>query len=497
MERWQTLADRAGNLPPPDVPVVLAVEGQHGPVIYTTNRAADLKGIHAGERVVDMRALCPDLKVEYADVAGDTALLQRLVIWSRRWSPWTVADGPRGIILDVTGVAHLFGGEAALLYDIEEQFARLGLKARTAMAPTWGAAWALARFGAVRAICAEGHITQALAPLPTKALRLSGSTVQLLHRLGLKRVADIAAIPRLSLTRRFARTDLTDNPLHRLDQAMGQVGEPVSSVDETPAFRATARLPEPIQDPTAHLPDLCADLCARLHKAGMGCRALQLSVFRTDGDVSSVHAAISRPSRDPDHLAMLFEGKLENIDPGFGFDLILLAADGIEPVAVKQIHLEGRAEDGLSLDHLIDRLTARFGAQCITRPVAQESHIPERAERWVPALAGPGSDDTATLPARARPVRMLSVPEEISVIYAVPEGPPAQFVWRRRAMHVTRYAGPERIAPEWWHDAPGTRLRDYYTIEDQEGRRFWLYRQGVHGDGRGGDPRWFLHGMFG
>ncbi|MBB5515513.1 protein ImuB [Rubricella aquisinus] len=494
MERWQKHRERIGTPPPPDVPVVLATEGHHGPVIHAANRAATLKGIQPGERVVDMRALCPDLKVEYADIAGDRAVLERLVIWSRRWSPFTAPDGAAGIVLDTTGVAHLFGGEAALLYDIEEQFARIGLTTRSAMAPTWGAAWALARFGPVRAICGEEGLGRALAPLPTRALRLDAGTVQLLHRLGLKTVADIAAIPRLSLTRRFAKAALTGNPLMRLDQAMGLMGEPVSSKEAPPPIRAIARLPEPIQDPTPHLLDLCADLCAQLDHAGMGCRRVEVVVYRTDGEVSTVHAAISQPSRDPAHLARLFEGKLERLNPGFGFDLITLHAGGVEPLSTRQSRLDGAAQDGLPLAHLIDRLSARFGADAILRPIARESHVPERAEQMVPALEA--ATDAATLPARERPIRLLRSPEEIRVIYAVPEGPPAQFVWRRQRLHVARYAGPERIAPEWWQDLPGTRLRDYYKIEDQQGRRFWLYREGVHGDGRGGDPRWFMHGMF-
>ena len=493
MERWQKGMERKCDAPPDDVAVVLATEGQHGPVIHATNRAARLAGIAAGARVVDMRAICPDLRVEYADIAGDKRALERLVLWARRWCPWTVTDGPDGLILDTTGSDHLLGGEAAMLVEMETRLSLLGLTSRLAVAPSWGAAWALARFGPVRAICLADRMAAQLAPLPVAGLRLDGDTLLLLRRLGLKTIGAVAEVPRLSLTRRFVRAALPANPLLRLDQAMGLLAEPVASVEGPPRIRAEARLAEPIQDPTHYLPQLCADLCAQLAHAGLGCRSLYLTVYRTDGEVSMVDLVIASGSRDPLHLHGLFKGKLERINPGFGFDLITLDAGMVEPLGTLQTRLDGTVEGDVHLPQLIDRLAARFGAKAIKQPVLQASHVPERAERWGAALAAPDQSPVTT---KERPIRLLPSPEEIRVLYAVPEGPPAQFMWRKQTHRVTRYEGPERIAPEWWKDRPGTRLRDYFKIEDQAGRRFWLYREGLHEDGRGGDPRWFLHGMF-
>jgi protein ImuB len=494
MERWQKAMERKCDAPPDDVAIVLATEGQHGPVIHATNRAARLAGIAAGARVVDIRAICPDLRVEYADVAGDRKALERLMLWARRWCPWTVVDGSDGLILDTTGSDHLLGGERAMLVEMETRLSLLGLTAQLGVAPTWGAAWALARFGPVRAVCVADRMTEQLATLPVAGLRLDGDTLLLLQRLGLKTIGALADVPRLSLARRFVRSALPANPLLRLDQAMGTLAEPVASVEAQPRIRAEARLPEPIQDPTHYLPSLCADLCAQLAHAGLGCRKLYLTVYRTDGEVSMVDLIIASGSRDPIHLHGLFKGKLERINPGFGFDLITLDAGMVEPLGTVQTRLDGTVEGDVHLPQLIDRLTARFGSKAIKRPVLQASHVPERAEDWGSAVTKTG---TTTLSAtKERPIRLLPSPEEIRVLYAVPEGPPAQFIWRKQTHRVTRYEGPERIAPEWWKDRPGTRLRDYFKIEDQTGRRFWLYREGLHEDGRGGDPRWFLHGMF-
>ena len=562
MERWRRLQDRQGNAATDDVPLVLAVEGTHGPTVHATNRAGHLAGVTTGARVVDMRALCPTLRVEYADTGGDRAALDRLAFWARRWCPWTAVDatfGGQGLILDTTGADHLWGGEAALLEDIAARLSLAGFSARLALAPTWGAAWALARFGPVRAICADP------APLPVAALRLGAGTALLLQRLGLKTIGDLAAVPRLALARRFARADPGDNPLLRLDQMTGHLPEPLAPPDAPPVFRADARLAEPILDPTHHLPGLCAALCAQLAAAGRGARRLRLTVYRSDGEAARVDTATASPSRDAGHLAFLFRDRLDRIDPGFGFDLITLDASVSEPMAPAQADLAGGTDAALDLAHLVDRLTVRFGAGALSQPQPRASHIPERAEVRAAPLAArptplpqrggevpggpvapasqprkPGGTGSSAAPSplvgvgggggvrhlrlsglrggaigssirdcpapdvapdvaptpTERPQRLLAPPEEVRVLYAVPEGPPAQFVWRRVTHRTVRYQGPERIAPEWWHDRPGTRLRDYFKVEDDAGRRYWLYREGLHDDGRGGDPRWFLHGIF-
>jgi protein ImuB len=226
----------------------------------------------------------------------------------------------------------------------------------------------------------------------------------------------------------------------------------------------------------------------------MGCRCLHLTVYRTDGDVSHIDVATAASTRDPVHLHSLFRDKLERINPGFGFDLITLTAGSIEVLQTVQTQLDGEAHGELQLTQLLDRLTAKFGTRAVSCPVAYESHIPERAQGRISNFVSSLPHTAALI--KERPIRLLDTPEEVNVLYAVPEGPPAQFIWRRQTHRVTRYSGPERIAPEWWKDQAGTRLRDYFKIEDQTGRRIWLYREGLHEDGRGGDPRWFIHGMF-
>jgi protein ImuB len=494
MERYLRHRDRQGDPVPDDLPLALAVDGPHGPVLHAANRAARLAGMRLGERVVDMRALCPELQVEFADTSGDWAMLARLMLWCRRWCPWTALDGDTGLVMDTTGSDHLWGGEAAMLRDIEEKFALMGLSCDLATAPTHGAAWALSRHGGLRETCPAAELAPRMAPLPVAALRLEADTVLLLHRLGLKTVGDLAAVPRRALARRFARAELPRNPLMRLDQMMGRLAEPVQSPDDPPRFAVQSRLPEPVSDPEPLLPGMAQDLCAGLAAAGMGARRVTLQLYRTDGEVASLSVATARASRAADHLLRLFEGRLERLDPGFGFDLVTLEASVAERLDTVQTRIDGHVDSDTELARLVDRLSARFGADRITRPAPRDSHVPERRERWQSAMAPAARAPEA--PRSPRPLRLLDPPEEIRVLYAVPDGPPVQFVWRRLTHKVTRFAGPERIAPEWWADRPTARLRDYYRVETHHGRRYWLFREGMADDGRGGAPRWVLHGVF-
>lgn len=494
MDRWQRMTAQQRTLPDDTVPVVLARQGAHGPVIHAPGAAAQARGISAGERVVDVQAIHPDLHVEPADPESEGALLARVALWARRWCPWTVRDGADGIVMDVTGAAHLFGGEAAMLRDMGARFAMQGLSARLAMAPTRGAAQMLARFGAAGTICGPDEVAELLAPLPVVALRIDSDTARLLTRLGLKTIGALMEVPRVALMRRFDRIAEDRNPLVLLDRALGRLGDPLNAPGEGRRWLARARLPEPVIDPVPHLDGLAADLCTQLAQAELGVRLLRLTIYRVDGEWRSRNVATASASREASHVLRLLRGKLDGIDPGFGFDLLTLEALRVEPLALHQDHLEGGREAGRDVAALLDRLTAKLGPERITWPVWVQSHLPERVEGRVPALTG--APAAPPVLSRDRPLRLLTPPEEIAVLYAVPEGPPARFRWRRVAYLTTRHEGPERIAPEWWRDRPGTRLRDYYKVEVGDGRRFWIYRQGILGDGRGGDPHWFLHGIF-
>jgi protein ImuB len=492
IERWAKSSEqRSGKRPPnasfaspaPDAPVVLTIEGAHGPVIHAVTKAAAERGARAGARLADARALDPALVAVPADPAGDEALLQRLAKWAQRWSPLVEVDGADALRLDVTGVAHLFGGEEALADDMRARFASMSLTARVAIASTAAAAWAFSCFGG-----------NELEPLHVSALRLESGTVRTLERLGLKTIGALEALPRLALARRFrGAEDVVD----ALDRALGRKPEPLTGLTENPPPRASLRLEEPATHPEAApqaLEKLIPKLVAELEERRLGARKLSLHGFRVDGSVATASVATAIASREPKHLQRLLADKAAALDPGFGFDAFALVADWTESLDAAQESLVEEPSGQRDLARLVDRLTVKLGVRAVRKPQPFESHLPERASGWVAALQ---KAQPSEVPPVTRPQRLLDRPEAIAVIYATPEGMPRRFVWRRAVHDIARVEGPERIAPEWWRERSTARLRDYYRVEDEDGRRYWIFREGLIGDGRGGAPAWYLHGLFG
>ena len=476
---------------------------------------AALVGHAPGMRLTDARARDPQVTAIPCDLAGDDRLMERLARWARRWSPLVERDGPDALRLEASGAAHLWGGEKAMLDDVEARFAALGLTARTAIADTALAAWALSHYsreGAGRGELegsaqtpprnkierklASGQLAAMLAPLPVGALRLPPGVVQTLNRLGLKTVASLSGIERRSLARRFRSAD---NPLDALDRALGRIEEPLTGASDDPPPSARLRLKEPVDDPAAAgqaLDLLVPDLARQLEARRLGARTIELAGFRVDGSLAIASASTALASREAAHLKRLLVEKVEAMNPEFGFDAFALTARWAEPLDAAQDCLDGGEPAGVAVGRLVDRIATRLGQQAVTRPQRRASHLPERSSGWASALVDAAPGEAAPVQAR-RPERLLDRPEAISVIYATPEGLPRRFVWRRAVHDIRKVEGPERISPEWWREYGQARLRDYYRVEDRSGRGFWIFREGVFGDGRGGDPIWYIHGLFG
>ena len=500
IDRWRLVEGCAPGEGADSQPLALIAETAHGPRIMAANRAAMQNGARPGMMLADARALCPHIAVRPADPAGDLAFLEGLALWAQRWGPWSAIDPPDGILIDTTGAAHLFGGEAAMLDDAHALLARRGLVARAALAPTAGAAWALAHHAPGGALLASDEdIAQRLSALPVAALRLDDDVLVLLVRLGLKRLGDLSGIGRDALARRFrTRRSPAANPLMRLDQLLGLVPEPLLPVIGVAAPMVQRRLAEPVRHRELLdrvLTDLAADLARLLEAQGQGARRLELGMWKIDGEVIVRRLEMAAAARDPAHVCRLFAARLDDVDAGFGIELVRLRAPWTEPLVMAQAELDAAAErHGTSLAACIDRLTVRLGAEAVRRPLPYASHVPERAQRWYPPLE-PQKGSQETFDFHARPLKMLDQAEPIAVIYEAPDGLPRLFRWRGNVHEIARAEGPERIAPEWRREKSTVRLRDYYRIEDSTGRRYWIYRHGLAGDGRGGAPEWFLQGL--
>ncbi len=474
-------------------PFALTWQQSNSDRIYCLNERAELEGIQRGMGLADARALCPALQTLPANREADAHFLRLLARWAGRYCPWVGLEGEDGLVLDVTGSTHLFGGELSLLETMRERLFRAGLGVRLGLADTRGGAWALAHHGAGEdlsgRIAPPGKSRSLLGGLPVAALRLEGSIVTGLLRLGVRTIEDLYALPRSTVTRRFGL-----EPLMRLDQAFGHREEAISPLSEPPHYGVRMSLPEPIgltSDVMAVAEKLLDRLCDKLEEQGAGARVLQLTMRRLDQVASQVELRLARPMREAGRILPLFERSVDEVDAGFGIDMVRLEAVVVEPMVDEQLAApalaDGQAGDkGVlrPLDDLITRLGSRIGLENVLRFVPADSHIPELGFSLQPAAFSEAVKEwprKGAISGLARPL-LLFPPEPIVLPLSSQEDaarrePPAQFRWRRMHLSVERARGPERIAPEWWWEDPAWRsgIRDYWWVETRQGWRLWLF----------------------
>ncbi|WP_156330088.1 Y-family DNA polymerase [Bosea vaviloviae] len=506
---------REGRIPtsdaPADPPVVVFAMHRNALRLVDCDQRALALGLTRDLTLADARARIPSLIAIESKPEADAALLDRLAAFCDRFTPLVALDLPYGLMLDITGCAHLFGGEAALHATIARWMRAGGLSHRAAIAGTPEAAHALSRFGG-GGIVPVGEDEARLRPLPVAALELAADTALALSRAGLKTLSDLADRPSVALSARFG-ADL----VIKLRRTLGHEDARITPLRPPPACVVERHFAEPMLDKDG-LEDVIARLIAEagrvLEQRGEGGRAFEISFFRSDGAVRRLMVETGRPSRDAKAILRLWRERVDTLadplDPGFGFDAVRLSVPVCEPLDTHQPSLDGRQSlDGQpSLDggtvedeavaDLVDRLVARFGRDRVLRFAAQDSHHPVRAAKAVSA-ALPASRVAWPAPEPheppTRPLQLFEPPQPVEAIAEVPDGPPIRFRWRRLIHDVARAEGPERIAPEWWRDGSSEPMRDYYRVEDAQGRRFWLFRIGFH-EPEQAPPRWFLHGLF-
>ena len=417
----------------------------------------------------------------------DSDRLTKLVEWCDHYSPLVAKDGQDGIILDITGCTHLFGGEGPLLLGIQRRLHRMGIECHGAIADTWGVAWALARYGNRYIVHGEAAVA-ALDPMPVEALRIPEEIVLELRRLGILTIAALRKIPRRSLAARFGST-----LLWRMDQAFRQAEEPLTPWRPPAPYRAYRDLAEPVS--TVHcvehvLRDLLNEICERLKKNYLGARYLDFACYRVDGTVDRCEVRTSKPTRSISHLMKLFGDRLHALRSDFGFETFILSVRDHEALNPAQLNIAQGSpiEEEETFDALVDRLGMRLGFQNVNRIQVCESYLPEYAVQLRPATASVVAN--AEWPAyRVRPIRLIDPPMSIEVSILIPGGLPVQFLIGQQPHRIVRLEGPERLTTEWWRE-PRARwgTRDYYRIEDDKGFRFWIFCDA--------SEHWFLHGHF-
>ncbi|HEY3891484.1 MAG TPA: DNA polymerase Y family protein [Bradyrhizobium sp.] len=502
--------DEAASCQSVDTPSIVVARQNNALQISALDAAAARLGLEIGLPLANARAICPQLRVFDADEAADAGLLSDIADWCDRFTPLVALDAPHGLFLDITGCAHLFGGEAALMQMLCGALRRQGFAVSAAIAATSVCARTLRNHLHGR-IVGEGEEAAAVEPLPVFALGADQSITRGLRRAGLNTIGDVAARARHEIAARFGAGFTT-----LLEQALGEGDAPISPRKPLPDYIVEKRFAEPVATEgviSATLSRLAQMLVTAMDKQGKGARRLEASFFRTDGTLRAIMVDTGQPATRSEVIDRLFRERLEALndplDPGFGFDLIRLSASRTEIVVPQQRDLDANVHDNDELADLIDRIAARIGGRRVVVHLPQDSHIPERAVLAAPAQHYLATALQANWPARVasepplRPLRLFERPEPIRVPFAtVPDGPPHHFTWRRATHAVVRVEGPERIAMEWWKQDGEVLTRDYFRIEDESGLRFWIYRDGLYGselvneDGKPAPANWFVHGLF-
>lgn len=488
-------------------PFAVTQSRQGGAYLADVNFAARQLGVYADMRLTDARALVPDLQTRTFDPVLSQRLLKICVQWANRFTPWVGQMPNHDLVLDITGCAHLFGGERQLAERIRAALAKRHLAARIAIAGTIGTAWALAHYGSETVtLLPDGQEKEALRMLPPAALRLDAPTLALCRKLGFTRIEMLAQLPRNEIRRR-----IHPDVLSRLDEATGCTGEAVSPARPLPVFNCQQSIAQPITELSAiryYLAPLVETLCAQLQADGRGAKRVDLKLTATDGRQLGQSIQLSKPIALASHILRLFEDRLERLNHSlvltYGIDHIYLCASQAVPLMARQSGFSGlfssqtSIEVGQAFFSLCDRLGERLGQSHLLRSVPCANHIPERAVSFVPFLGLPTVPECDPETPDERPIIMLPRAEPVEVIADIPDGPPRRFRWRRRLYTVVRAQGPERLAPAWWQNIgkqTEDTTRDYFRVEDDNGHRFWVYRDALYGE-RPVPPVWYMHGFF-
>jgi protein ImuB len=461
----------------------------HGRMVVTAaNALAEKQGIYNGMVVADARAINPGLQVLDDKPGLADKLLSRIAEWFIRFTPFAAVDIPNGIILDVSGCSHLWGGEEPYLKDMVNRLKAKGYNVRAAIADTIGTAWAIARFGRHSFIIDPGQQSEALLSLPPAALRLDIDDVELLNKLGLRQIKDFIGMQRSALRRRFGNHLLT-----RLNQALGHEEEIIQPVQPIEHYQERLPCLEPIITATGieiALNRLLEVLCQRLQKEEKGLRTACFKCYRIDGKIEQINIATNHPSCNVNHLFKLFEIKLSTIEPSLGIELFVLEAPNVEEHSPSQEALWKTTGglDNINLAELLDRLAGKIGSASIKRFLPDEHYWPERSIKKASSLQE--QKTIAWTLDRPRPIQLLPMPEQIIVTAPIPDYPPMNFRYKGKLHKIIKADGPERIEQEWWIQEG--QHRDYYVVEDEEGCRYWLFRSGHYNE----ECRWFIHGFF-
>ncbi|HEV8270260.1 MAG TPA: DNA polymerase Y family protein [Chitinophagaceae bacterium] len=472
------------------VPFVLSIHDHGRKIVTAANTIAEQEGIYNGIVVADAKAIFPELVIHEDRPGSAEKLLKSFASYCIRYCPIVAIDPPDGLILEVTGCSHLWGGDLLYITTIINRFKGFGYDVKAAIADTIGAAWAITHFDEKEIVIQSKQQYFALLFLSPAALRLEPDTIELLYKLGLGQIQHFIGMPRPVLKRRFG-----DHLIGRLDQALGYEVEIIHPVIQPSLYLERLPCLELIltrQGIEIALERVLESLCTRLKKEQKGLRKASFRCYRIDGKIQQIDIGVNSASHNSQHLYKLFELKIDSIEPAPGIELFIMEASQIEEVHAMQekLWIRNFGLHDVKFSELLDRITNKIGATTIQRFLPDEHYWPERSIRLASSLHE--ELNTSWKTDKPRPVQLLSRPERIEVTAPIPDYPPMLFRYKGKLHKIKKVDGPERIEREWWMEEGAH--RDYYSAEDEEGNRYWIFRSGHYDNNK--NPEWFIHGFF-
>lgn len=458
--------------------------------VVDCSRLAAEQGVSPGMPLAEAAALAKIVLVKF-DPLADEASLGQLAEWCEQFfSPAVAVRRPDCLLLDVTGLAPLFGGEQALVRQIRKTCRERGLTTHVALADTYAAAWAFTHFGGhAEILVPPREVVSALSPLPVAGLNLPASIEATLQELGIDEIGQLLKLPRASLASRFDAV-----LLQQLDYATGRLEETILSHHASPQWSAEFEFESPVADRSALELVVRRLLEQTVQSLVVHARGIGEFVCEFIGECKSrvlLHVGLYQATANVKHLAELAALKLERLGLPEAVHKIRLRVCSTSLLASTQLALfdeEHCPQQKQQLSVLVNRLRSRLGNSAVLRSTLVAAAQAEYAYRYQPILQQArrrSPPPTFSCLPWQRPVHLLPQPAPLFVV-GIAAGPPRQFQWRRETFQIHAIWGPERIEVGWWRG--NFVKRDYYRVETTAGNRYWLFRR--H------DGRWFLHGIF-
>lgn len=465
----------------PQPHIVLVKEQRKTLIINDLGPGEYARGVRVGMPLAHAQALLPELTHVVDDDYDFSQEFLKLAKLALCFSPHIAIEN-FALVLNITGCAHLFGGEEALLATMRDVFLDFGMHTTMAIAPYPKLAKALAHF-MPGTITTRDHIAL-IKTLPIDALFLDDLRKNALHDLAITTMNELLKLPRTMLAERFGLSFL-----HTLDQLLGVIHEPLTYLEEEPQFTYREHFSSPVRNHeqiiracTMMLQTALTDLAAH-HRALLRFAFTFTDIFKHER-IITIEA--SQPHNSLEAWLTLLQLKTEHLSLNQGCDTLSLKV-------IVYRRAQVRAQDFFNVTEALtadistmyDKIKSRLGERAIFHLRMLNHHLPEHAVKKDFSLAGKLPMIEKTPP---RPLRLLKTPLPISVIALLPDNPPAKIIWKERTITILHASGPERIEAPWWtsHEEP---LRDYYAVEDERGKRLWIYSTGM-------PKRWFIHGVF-